>query len=285
MGKVAVIGMVGNSAFLSVDHFHAEGETLSADAIHFEPGGKGFNQAVAAARHGAQVAFLGAVGAQYGREIEEFLTNDRITPVLPQKDGATAFAAILTDANGANRVTVYQGVRLETADVEAFREHIATADILLLNNEVPQQVNARAIEIAKAHNTYVILNPAPACPLSDYILDNTDLFTPNEHEYLSLPDRKNAIVTLGSKGCLWKAADRTFPSVPIRDVVDTTGAGDTFNGVLAAHLAAGASVEESIPSAVAASGVSVTKKFAATGIPTAAEVSAYLQSTGELKSL
>lgn len=278
MGKIAVIGMVGNSAFLSVDHFHAEGETLAADAIHFEPGGKGFNQAIAAARHGGEVAFLGAVGAEYGKEIEDFLVKDRVTPVLPRKEGSTAFAAILTDGLGANRVTVYQGVRLEVSDVEAFSSHIAEADILLLNNEVPQEVNDRAIRIAKAHNTYVILNPAPARPLSAYIRDNVDLFTPNEHEHIGLEDRENAIVTLGSKGCLWKAEGRTFPSLQIREAVDTTGAGDTFNGVLAAHLAAGAAMGDAIPAAVAASGVSVTRKFAATGIPTAAEVAAYLQS-------
>lgn len=278
MGKVAVIGMVGNSAFLRVDHFHADGETVAATAIHFEPGGKGFNQAVAAARWGAEVAFLGAVGSQYVREIEEFLCADGILPVLCRKDEATAFASILTDAKGANQVTVYQGARLTPEDVEAFYDQIARADVLLLNNEVPQEVNARAVQIAKAHNTYVILNPAPAVALGAAVADYVDLFTPNEHEHIGLENRENAIVTLGSKGCLWKAAGQVFPSLKLREVVDTTGAGDTFNGVLAACVAAGEDMQTAIPSAIAASGVSVTRQYAATAIPTQEEVSAYQRS-------
>ena len=99
MNKVAVIGMVGNSAFLSVDRFHLAGETVAATGIHFEPGGKGFNQAVAAARFGAEVAFLGAVGTECYEEIRGFLLRDGIIPVLPRKDQPTAYAAILTDAS------------------------------------------------------------------------------------------------------------------------------------------------------------------------------------------
>ena len=277
MGKVAVIGMVGNSAFLSVDQFHKAGETVPANGIHFEPGGKGFNQAVAAARFGAEVAFLGAVGEEHLAEIENFLVKDGITPVLCQKKGSTAYAVILTDAQGANQVTVYQGVRLDVSDVDSFECTIATADVLLLNNEVPQAVNVRATELAKKHNTCVIYNPAPSIPLDPYLVEHADLFTPNEHETQGLECAKDLIVTLGSKGCYVRSLDNTYPSLNIKEVVDTTGAGDTFNGVLAARLADGKPLERAVITAVCASGVSVTRKYAATAIPTESQVAAYLK--------
>lgn len=280
MGKIAVIGMVGNSAFFTVDHFHEPGETVAAQTVHFEPGGKGFNQAVAAARFGAEVSFLGAVGAQYYNEIKDFLVQEHIAPMLPRKKGATAFASILTDASGANQVTVYQGVQLEVSDVEAFEDYIAQADVLLLNNEVPMEVNIRAAQIAKKHNTYVICNPAPARELPHSFLKDVDLFTPNEQEARIFTHVENMIVTLGSRGCYVKSLDLTYPSLPIRSVVDTTGAGDTFNGVLAAKLASGAPVESAVIQAVCASGVSVTRKYAATAIPTAGEVTQYMKENG-----
>ena len=278
MNKVAVIGMAGNSAFLSVDHFHAEGETVAAKAIHFEPGGKGFNQAVAAARHGAQVAFLCAVGREFRQEIEAFLRNDGILPVLCPKEDATAFASILTDAQGANQVTVYQGARLEEADVDRFALSIAEADVLLLNNEVPAVVNERAIALAKEHGAFVILNPAPAMAA---VPSGVDLFTPNEQESAPLAGRENMVVTLGERGCRICATGEVVPALRVDTVVDTTGAGDTFNGVLAAHLAAGEALRNGVEAAIRAAGVSVTRKYAATAIPTAEEVEAFCMDKGD----
>jgi len=282
VNKIAVIGMAGNSAFLSVDHFHAPGETVAAEGIHFEPGGKGFNQAVAAARFGGEVSFLCAVGREHQQQIRQFLLNDGITPVLAEKAESTAFASILTDKQGQNQVTVYQGAQLEVTDVELFAKFIAEADILLLNNEVPQPVNERAIAIAKAHNTYVILNPAPARTLSAPVLAQTDLFTPNEQEAEDLPDVKNAVITLGSKGCKICRTGEILPALPIPHAVDTTGAGDTFNGVLAVGLARGADLKAALTDAIRASGVSVTRKYAATAIPTSAEVSEFIKQQEEI---
>ena len=281
MGKVAVIGMVGNSAFLSVEKFNADGETAVAKTIHFEPGGKGFTQAVAAARFGAETSFLGAVGTECYNEIADFLKGDGVAAVLPRKPEPTAYAAILTDAKGANRVTVYQGARLAVEDVETYKAYIAEADVLLLNNEVPLAVNIRALEIAKANNTYVVYNPAPSIPLDPYLVENVDLFTPNEHENQGLENAKDLIVTLGSKGCYVKALESTYPPLKIDNVVDTTGAGDTFNGVLAACIANHRPVERAVIAATCASGVSVTRKYAATAIPTMEEVAAYLKEKGQ----
>ncbi len=267
MNKVAVIGMVGNSAFLSVERFHTAGETVAATGIHFEPGGKGFNQAVAAARFGAQTAFLGAVGTQCREEIEAFLLKDGIKSVLAMKNEPTAYAAILTDAQGANRVTVYQGPRLTVEDVVQFESCIREADVLLLNNEVPLEVNEKALHIAKESGTFVIWNPAPSVKLPEALIEQTDLFTPNEHETEGLHNAKNVVVTLGGEGCLVRATGQKIPAVKQPSVVDTTGAGDTFNGVLAACLAGGEDLASALPTAMAAAGLSVTRRYAATGIP------------------
>ena len=272
MNKIAVIGMAGNSAFMSVEKFHTAGETVAAKAIHFEPGGKGFNQAVAAARFGADVSFFCAVGTEYQEEIRNFLLRDGITPVLVQKQAPTACATILTDAEGANQVTVYQGPSLSVEDVSLFENHIREADILLLNNEVPMAVNEKALAIAKDSNTYVIWNPAPSVPLPEELIAKTDLFTPNEHEREGLEKAEDVIVTLGAKGCLLQSTGELLPAIPQKMVVDTTGAGDTFNGVLAACLSKGINRISAVKTAMAAAGLSVTRKYAATAIPYISEV-------------
>jgi ribokinase len=276
MSKIAVIGLVGNSAFLSVDKFHEGGETIHARSVHFEPGGKGYNQAVAAARYGAAVSFLGAVGKDGYESIRAFSEAEGIEAMLVKKQDATAFAAIITNAEGANQVTVYPGARLDAADVSLFERQIAEADVLLINNEVPEEVNVRAVEIAKANGTRVILNPAPARKTSPYILENVSLFTPNEHETEGLEKKANLVVTLGAKGCLLKETGETVPAVHVGDTVDTTGAGDTFNGVLAVMLAEGATLREAAERASIASGIGVTRKFAASSIPTKADIDRHL---------
>lgn len=266
MSKVAVIGIVGNSVFLPVEKFHVGGETVEATDIHFEPGGKGFNQAVAAARYGAEVSFFAAVGTDGYASIKAFLDNEGIGSVLVKKNTATAFAAIVTDASGNNRVTVYQGAQLDAADLSLFEDEIRSADILLLTNETDEDINVRAIKIAKANGVKIILNPAPSRPCCDCILDNVDLFTPNEHETAGL-DGKNLITTLGARGCHVSETDEHIPAVKIGNVVDTTGAGDTFNGVLAAELACGTDISTAAKCANLASSISVTGKYAVSAIP------------------
>jgi len=275
MSHVAVIGLAGNSAFLSVDHFHQGGETIQAKAVHFEPGGKGFNAAVAAKRYGAAVSFLTAVGTEGAESIEQFLKNEGISATLVKKESGTAFATILTDNEGRNHVTVFQGATLTPEDVDGFAKQIAKADVLLLNNEVPEAVNLRAVQIAKAHGIPVILNPAPARPLDPYLLDNVTLFTPNEHESAGLDEKQNVIVTLGKKGCRIRSLDLTLPAINIAPVVDTTGAGDTFNGVLAATLAEGMELYDAVKTANLASSVEVTRKGVMPSIPTKSEIMMY----------
>ncbi|MBQ8885280.1 MAG: ribokinase [Clostridia bacterium] len=272
MNKVAVIGIVGNSVFLPVEKFHVGGETVEAKSVHFELGGKGFNQAVAAARYGAEVSFLAAVGKDDYDNVFKFLQRENIRAVLAPKEDKTAFAAIVTDNQGSNHVTVYQGAQLSPKDVESFQEEIEAADVLLLNNEVAQEVNRAAIAIAKRRGVRVILNPAPARSTEEYILKNVDLFTPNEHETLGIEDKTNVIMTLGKRGCLIKEENEIIPAVNVGTVLDTTGAGDTFNGVLAATIAQGADLKSAAKQANRASSVSVTRKYAVSSIPTKSEI-------------
>lgn len=273
MSRIAVIGIVGNSVFLEVDKFHVGGETVESKSVHFELGGKGFNQAVAAARYGAEVSFLAAVGEDGIDSVSSFMKNEGIESVLVKKAESTAFAAIVTDAEGANRVTVYQGAQLSAEDVSLFREQIASADILLINNEVSEEVNEAAVKIAKASGVKVILNPAPQRKCSDYILESIDLFTPNEHETEGLENKENVIVTVGKRGCLIRSENnKNIPALKVGKVVDTTGAGDTFNGVLAAAIGDGRSLSEAAEEANAASSLGVTRKYAVSSIPTKKEI-------------
>ena len=271
MGKVAVIGIVGNSVFLPVERFHTGGETVEAASVHFEPGGKGFNQAVAARRDGAEVSFLAAVGTEGADSIRDFLEREGIDAVLAHKPGQTAFAAIVTDAAGLTRVTVYQGASLTAADVDAFRPQIEEADLLLLNNEVPEEVNLRAAEIASAAGVRIVLNPAPARPLPQAFAERVSLFTPNEFEAEILGDRPDVLVTLGGAGCRLPSGE-ILPAYDAGQVLDTTGAGDTFNGVLAAALVRGEPLDQAVRRANAAAGIGVTRRYAVSSIPTQAEI-------------
>ena len=272
MSNIAVIGIVGNSVFLPVDHFHIGGETVEAASVHFEPGGKGFNQAVAARRCGANVSFLAAVGYEYRNEFTAFLDKEGISHTLVFKDESTAFAAIVTDKAGSNHVTVYQGAQLTKNDVSLFEDSIKEADILLLNNEVAEEVNVEAIRIAKKYGVKCILNPAPARETADLIIDSIDLFTPNEHELLGIEDKKNVIVTLGAEGCLIKSTDEIIPAASFGSAVDTTGAGDTFNGVLAAMISNGYSLSDSARMANKVAALGVTRRHAVSSIPTSEEI-------------
>ncbi len=266
MGKVSVIGIVGNSVFLPVEKFHVGGETVEASSARFELGGKGFNQAVAARRMGAEVSFLAACGKESYENISEFLSKEGISSHFVMKDMQTAFAAIVTNREGANRVTVFQGAQLDESDVSAFRDEILSSDILLINNEVSEEVNLAAVRIAKSRGVRIVFNPAPYRKTDEEIINCTHLFTPNEHEAEGLDTYSNVIQTLGEKGCLIKESGEIIPPMPVK-AQDTTGAGDTFNGALAAALAEGQSLHSAVELAVRASGISVTRQGAVTSIP------------------
>ena len=268
MIRVAIIGIVGNSVFLPVERFHEGGETIVAKDMHSEWGGKGYNQAIAAARHGASVSFLAAVGKGDSAAIRLDAAKRGIdVHLVEHEEMGSPYAVIMTEASGANRVTVYHGARLAASDVDAFASEIARADVLLLSNEVAEEVNLAALRVAKEHDVRVILNPAPARPLCKEMLEGVSLFTPNEHETEGLEQHKNVIVTLGARGCFLRETNERVPTADAGKVLDTTGAGDTFNGVLAVALAEGNLQKRACELANAAAAIKVTGKFVADAIP------------------
>lgn len=259
---------------MNVDHFHAPGETLVAESTFSEIGGKGINQAIAAARMGAEVSFLAAIGDDAdGKECIRCAENDGISGHFAVKSGEkTTFAFILTDKNGENRVTGYHGAELTPEDVADFESAIAASDLLLLQQEVPEAVNIAAARLAKKHGVKVILNPAPIAPIPAALAENVWLVTPNEHEAEGLADLHfpRQVTTLGGDGCQI-AGGAKIPATPV-DPVDTTGAGDTFNGALAVCLSEGMAMEDACRVAVKAAGISVTKHGVLTSIPYRNEV-------------
>ena len=269
MAKISVIGICGNSVFMYADHFHEKGETISANSVFEEIGGKGINQAVAAKRMGAEVSFLCAIGDDSNGEksVQEAKKNG-INAHFKIKEGkATPFAFILTDKNGENRVTVYKSAELEENDVLDFESKIAQSDILLLQQEVPPSVNEKAVELADKYGVKVILNPAPIRDIPDKMAEKVFIVTPNEQEMQSINIKrfKNCVATLGKDGCLINGKER-ISAIEVK-AVDTTGAGDTFNGALAVCIAEGMSLEKASRYAVAASGISVSKKYVLNAIP------------------
>ncbi|MBE6779282.1 MAG: ribokinase [Ruminococcaceae bacterium] len=279
MVNIAVVGICGHSVCMTADHFHEKGETVVATSVHEEMGGKGSNQAIAASRMGAAVRFLAAVGDDDAGEMcRRTLAACGVEATLAVKPGGrTPFAYILTDKHGENRVTEYKSAELTPADVDGFEPAIAGADILLLQHEVPPAVNARAVALAQKHGVRVILNPAPYRPVSPAVAAGVDTVTPNEQEAKGLTGMvfPHTVVTLGGEGCLIDGAHRV-PALPVT-AVDTTGAGDTFNGILAVCLAEGMPLTEACRWAVTGASISVSRRYVLDAIPTRNEIEKILE--------
>ena len=292
--RIGAVGLGGESVFLTADHFHAPGETLCAESIFIEPGGKAYNQAVAAARLGAQVCFFGAVGSDPGGALcRDVLLREGVTPILQTVPEAnTAYACILTDRRGENQVTVYRGAAdLLSADfLRAQEAALSRCTHLLLGLECPLDATKAALAIAKKHGIFTILNPAPAIPMEPDFLRSFDLITPNQQEAAvllglnytpepsELADRlraarlTNAVVTLGSRGSLLVTPSEglLFPVA----AMDTTGAGDTFNAALAVALSRGKPIPEALEFATNASAWSVARRHVLDALPTADQLTA-----------
>lgn len=286
---------------VSCDQFPRPGETVFANEFGMYPGGKGANQAVACAKLGGNVRFLGKMGRDLFREkLTESLRQDgvRLDHLLTDAQAPTGIALITVNGDGENEIIVVSGsnMKLSPADVDARDEAFAGAQVVLLQLEVPLATVQRAAERARAHGAMVILNPAPAQPLPRALLEQVDLLTPNETEAelltgVPVVDEASAeaaarglleqgvrhvIVTLGDKGALSVSPDgsRLFPARPVR-AVDTTAAGDAFNGALAYALAHEQALDEAIPFANTVAAFAVTRKGAQTSMPAADQLSAF----------
>lgn len=295
--KITVIGSINMDIVTSTNILPKMGETVLGKAFHTIPGGKGANQAVAAARLGADVSMIGCVGNDtFGKELKQHLNNQGIDVqnVEPVTETSTGTATI-TVFDGDNSIIVVPGANYHVTPVyiERLEKMIVESDVVLLQLEIPLETVEKAVEIASKHHATIILNPAPIQLLSKELLSKIDYITPNEHEQEMLltssdwtdEERKEiikkCIVTKGSKGVsILKGNERQIPSFNV-DVVDTTGAGDTFNGALAYCLSIGYELEEACHFANAAAALSVTKFGAQGGMPTLKEVEEFLQQRGE----
>lgn len=293
MKKVFVIGLSGESIFLNVDHFHKLGETIHAESLETECGGKGYNQAVALKKFGADVTYLSSIGKDvYGDKCEKYLMDNGVKTIMIRKNLPTALATILTDKNSENQVTVYSGATVELSgkDVEEVEEKIKECDYLLLQLEVPLEANLKAVEIAKKHNVKIVINPAPAQNYTLELLQSADIITPNEEEAKTIFDLKEeplekildkmdehkikeVIVTIGKNGAMhFKNGNiDIIPSIKV-EAIDTTGAGDTFNAMLVYQLSLGLDTKESIRWANVAAALSTTKRGVMKAIPNVDEI-------------
>ena len=302
MNKLVVLGSVNADHVLQVASFPRPGETLHGHSYCVIPGGKGANQAVAAARLGADIAFIASVGDDsFGHEIREAFANEgmNIEAVMIEENMPTGIAMIQVAATGENSICISAEANgcLRPTRIEPHHHLIENADTLLMQLETPVETIKAAARVAKQSGTRVVLNPAPAQPLSDDLLQLIDMITPNETEaelltgvkveditsaqkaadILHAKGIKQVMITLGSQG-VWFSQEgkgRQIPGFRV-DAKDTTAAGDTFNGALLTRLQEGGDTEEAIRFAHAAAAISVTRMGAQTSIPHRREVERFL---------
>ena len=288
MKKILVIGSSNTDMTVKSSHLPAPGETVMGDRFVMGPGGKGANQEVAAARLGGDVTFICKVGRDvFGEKAIEGYRKDNIdTQHIMLSDLPSGVALILVDGGGENSISVAPGANgdLTPADIESKADVIRSADILILQLEIPVESVEKAVSIAKEAGVYVILNPAPAKRLPVELLENVSLLTPNQSELEILTGIKGdvragldalvergvgeVILTLGSRGSMVYSGDEPvlIPALKV-DAVDTTAAGDTFCGALAVAISEGKSLTDAARFATCASALTVQKMGAQVSIP------------------
>lgn len=296
-GRVVVVGSVNVDLVATVGRLPAAGETVMGAEFAHHPGGKGANQATAAARLGARVAFVGAVGDDLlADEARDALRVEGIDiERLVRVPGPTGVALILVDAAGENLIAVAPGANgeLTPGHVSEALEVLAPGpgDVVVVGCEIPGATTRAALETARARGARTILNPAPATGLGWDVLDDTDILVPNEVELSQLAGgsashddpqpaatgllasdggvREAVVVTLGASGALLVRRGGPAVAVPALRVeaIDTVGAGDALVGALAAELAAGQDLETSVRRGVAAASLATTRRGARAGMP------------------
>ncbi len=306
--KIVVVGSFNTDLTAYVQRMPRPGETVAGDRFVTGPGGKGSNQAVAAARLGAEVTFVGRIGddvfASVGLDLwrAEGINADH---VVQDPDVATGVAPIVVDATGENSICVILGanLRISTDDIDVAAEVIASADVLLTQLETNHDAVVRALEVARRAGVRTILNPAPASVLPQETLALADYLTPNEIELevisgleggsvdeaiaaVRTDEEQVVVVTLGSKGARYVRPPGEGPDDGVIDgfevdVVDTSGAGDAFNAGLAVALAEERDLPDAIRFANATAALSVTKPGTAASMPRREEVESLLHDSRE----
>jgi ribokinase len=303
VAKVIVVGSTNTDMTVRVPRIPAPGETVLGSDFHITAGGKGANQAVAAARAGGKVVFVTAVGAdEFGQRAAENFAREGIdvdlirrVPRMP-----SGVALIFVDETGENSIAVAPGANgeLRPEDVEPLGRLLESGDVILLQLETPLATVAAAVRVAAMRQVRVILNPAPAQALPDSFLESVTMLTPNEREAEQLTGVvssdeesltraagilhrrgvRDVVITLGARGvfAFQEGAGVLVPAFRV-EAVDTTAAGDVFNGALAVALVDGRSAHGAIRFASAAAGISVTRMGAQASAPSRMEIEAFLR--------
>ena len=299
---IVVVGSSNMDLVAKAPRIPVTGETLTGTDFFMVPGGKGANQAVAATKLGAEVIFVAKLGKDVfaSESLENFKSVNINTQHIEQLDGVPSGTAVIAiDDNGQNMIIVVPGAngKLTPADVDKAQSDIASAAVVVAQLEVPIETVEQAAKTANQNNTPFILDPAPAKPLSDELLNRVDILTPNETEAEALTGIKvtdpasaadaadallakgvkTVIITLGEKGLLLATQDskEMIPNHKVK-AVDSTAAGDAFTGALAYGLARGNSIKDAAVYANAVAAVSVTRYGAQPSMPTTKEVDAFI---------
>ncbi len=308
---IVVVGSINLDLVAATKRIPTAGETVAGLSFRTFPGGKGANQAVAAARLGGAVSMVGKVGADaFGVELRESLQESNVnTEAVEFVPGSSGVALITTDPKGENAITVVAGANAQVspADLDANITLIRSAGILLTQLEIPLATVEYLAAIAAQERIPLVLDPAPACFLPPSVLQSVDWLTPNETETCILLGRgpqvlseklgedaanalldcgsRNVILKLGDRGCYVALSDGTRQLVPAYAVeaVDTTAAGDAFNGAFAVALMNGLEPLESASWASAVAAISVTRPGAQASMPTASEVGRFLEGNRSAK--
>lgn len=288
MTKIAVIGSASMDLTVMAERRPNPGETIIGESFQVSPGGKGANQAVAAAKLGADVTMLGCVGDDtYGQQIlTNFKKNGVATDFMKTIANCPSGIAHITLVEGDNSIIVIKGANdhVTPAYVEQSVSALAQADMVILQLEIPLETVAYVADFCEKMNKKLLLNPAPAAKLDQRIIEQATFITPNEHEFAVMFGVKNRsevlqmypnklIITEGENGARYFDGKRevVVPAHKV-EVVDTTGAGDTFNGAFAVAILEGKSVLDAIKFANLAAAISITRLGAQGGMPTRDEV-------------
>ncbi len=298
MNKVIVVGSVNMDITARTDKLPDTGETVAARSVEYLPGGKGLNQAVAAAKIGTTVVLAGCLGSDsFADELASFVRRHKIdVSCLRRSEKNSGIALITVDERGQNTIVVAPGSNADVCPEDVKKLPVSPGDVVVCQFEIPPAAVAAAFAKARRYGARTILNPSPVCPIPDEIFRNTDILIANETE-LAFLSRENVdentpaekiadaaeklktdaeqtvIVTLGSRGALVAGSkDMLFVDSYKVPAVDTVGAGDCFAGVFAAKLAEGKDVGENVKTAARAAAVCVTRKGAAPAMPDAGEL-------------
>lgn len=290
MGKIGVVGSINMDMTVKAERIPLKGETLKGEDLKYIPGGKGANQAVAMAKLGAEVEMFGCVGDDAAgtalvKNLQEMKVETKCIKTIP---GVPTGLAMITVGDNDNTIIVVAGTNdhVDISYVNEVKDSLLECEIVLLQHEIPQETIEYVVEICAKNGVKVVLNPGPARPVKQEILEKVTYLTPNEHEAVILfgteltfeemmkkyPEK--LVITQGSRGVSTCLKSGEVILVPARkaNVVDTTGAGDTLNGAFTVAVTEGKNIADALAFANTAAGLSTEKFGAQGGMPTYAEV-------------